>query len=71
VITDKAIFGFHPETRELMILSVHPGVTLDEVRSTMGFAPLVSDPVPATEPPAAEQLRLIREEIDPDRMYMG
>jgi glutaconate CoA-transferase subunit B len=71
VITDKAIFGFHPETRELMILSVHPGVTLDEVRSTMGFAPLVPDPVPATEPPTAEQLRLIREEIDPERMYMG
>jgi len=71
VITDKAIFGFHPETRELMILSVHPGVTLDEVRSTMGFAPLVPDPVTATEPPTAEQLRLIREEIDPERMYMG
>ena len=71
VITDKAIFGFHPETRELMILSVHPGVTLDEVRSTMGFAPLVPDPVPATEPPTSEQLRLIREEIDPERMYMG
>jgi glutaconate CoA-transferase subunit B len=71
VITDKAIFGFHPETRELMILSVHPGVTLDEVRGTMGFAPLVPDHLPATEPPTAEQLRLIREEIDPDRMYMG
>jgi glutaconate CoA-transferase subunit B len=71
VITDKAIFGFHPETRELMFLSVHPGVTLDEVRGTMGFAPLVPDHLPATEPPTAEQLRLIREEIDPDRMYMG
>jgi glutaconate CoA-transferase subunit B len=71
VITDKAIFGFHPETRELMILSIHPGVTLDEVRGTMGFAPLVPDHVPATEPPTAEQLRLIREEIDPDGMYIG
>jgi glutaconate CoA-transferase subunit B len=71
VITDKAIFGFHPETRELMILSVHPGVTLDEVRGTMGFAPLVPERLPATEPPTAEQLRLIREEIDPERMYMG
>jgi glutaconate CoA-transferase, subunit B len=71
VITDKAIFGFHPETRELMIVSIHPGVTLDEVRRTMGFAPLVPDPVPATEPPTAEQLRLIRQEIDPDGMYMG
>jgi glutaconate CoA-transferase subunit B len=71
VITDKAIFGFHPETRELMVLSVHPGITLEEVRATMGFAPLVPDHVPATEPPTAKQLRLIREEIDPERMYMG
>ena len=71
VITDKAIFGFHPETHELMLLSVHPGVTLEEVRATMGFAPLVPDHVAATEPPTAEQLRLIREVIDPERMYMG
>jgi glutaconate CoA-transferase subunit B len=71
VITDKAIFTFHPETREMMILSIHPGVTLEEVRGTMGFAPLVPDHVPATKPPTAEQLRLIREEIDPDGMYIG
>ena len=71
VITDKAIFGFHPETKELMILSIHPGITLDEVRSTMGFSPLVPESIPSTEAPTAEQLRLIREQIDPDRMYMG
>jgi glutaconate CoA-transferase, subunit B len=71
VITDKAIFGFHPQTREMMVLSVHPGITLEEVRSTMGFAPRVPDPVPSTEPPTPEQLRLIREQIDPARMYMG
>jgi hypothetical protein len=55
----------------MMILSIHPGVTLEEVRGTMGFAPLVPDHVPATKPPTAEQLRLIREEIDPDGMYIG
>lgn len=71
VITDKAIFGFHPESKELMILSIHPGITLDEVRSTMGFSPLVPESLPSTEAPTAEQLRLIREQIDPDRMYMG
>lgn len=71
VITDKAIFGFHPETRELTLQSMHPGITLDEVRSTMGFAPLVPDRIPATEPPSAEQVRLIREQIDPAHMYMG
>ena len=71
VITDKAIFGFHPETRQMMLISIHPGSTLDDVLGTMGFAPVVPQHVPFTEPPAQEQVRLIREEIDPQRMYMG
>jgi glutaconate CoA-transferase subunit B len=71
VITDKAIFGFHPDTKQMMLLSIHPGNTLDDVLGTMGFAPVVPQHVPCTEPPTNEQLRLIREVIDPQRMYMG
>jgi glutaconate CoA-transferase subunit B len=71
VITDKAIFGFHPETKQMMLLSIHPDITLDDVLGTMGFAPVVPEHVPITEPPTPEQLRLIREVIDPQRMYMG
>lgn len=71
VITDKAIFGFHPETKQMLLLSIHPGNTLDDVLKTMGFAPLVPAHVPYTEPPTGEQVRLIREVIDPQRMYMG
>ena len=71
VITDKAIFGFHPETKRMTLLSIHPGTTLDDVVATMGFAPIVPAQVPFTEPPSREQLRLIREVIDPQRMYMG
>jgi len=71
VITDKAIFGFHPETRQMMLLSIHPGNTLEDVLNTMGFIPMVADHVPFTEPPTSEQLLLIREVIDPKHMYMG
>jgi len=71
VITDKALFGFHPETKQMMLLSIHPGNTLEDVLGTMGFAPVVPEHVPITEPPMPEQLRLIREVIDPQRMYMG
>jgi glutaconate CoA-transferase subunit B len=71
VITDKAIFGFHPETRQMMLISIHPDNTLDDVLGTMGFAPVVPEHIPFTEPPTQEQVRLIREEIDPQRMYMG
>ena len=71
VITDKAIFGFHPETKQMMVLSIHPGNTIEDVVGTMGFAPVVPKQVPFTEPPEKEQLRLIREVIDPRKMYMG
>ena len=71
VITDKAIFGFHPDTKQMMLISIHPGNTLEDVLGTMGFTPIVPQHVPFTEPPASEQLRLIREVIDPKRMYMG
>lgn len=70
VITDKAIFGFHPESRKMMLLSIHPGNTLTDVVATLGFHPLVASQIPFTEPPTAEQLRLIREEIDPERIYL-
>jgi acyl CoA:acetate/3-ketoacid CoA transferase beta subunit len=71
VITDKAIFGFHPETRKMQLLSIHPGTTLEDVLANMSFQPVISPDIPFTEPPEAEQLRLIREVIDPGRTYMG
>jgi glutaconate CoA-transferase subunit B len=71
VITDKAIFGFHPETKQMMLMSIHPGNSLEDVLGTMGFAPAVPQRVPQTEPPTKEQVHLIRDVIDPQRMYMG
>jgi glutaconate CoA-transferase subunit B len=71
VITDKAIFGFDPESKRMRLESIHPSSTLDDVLSTMAFEPIVPDHVPTTEPPTPRQVRLIREEIDPEGMYAG
>jgi glutaconate CoA-transferase, subunit B len=71
VITDKAIFGFHPDSKQMMLISIHPGNTLDDILKTMDFAPVVPQNLPYTDPPTDEQLHLIREVIDPKRMYMG
>ncbi|MBC7227496.1 MAG: hypothetical protein H5T61_09715 [Thermoflexales bacterium] len=70
VITDKAIFGFDPQTRRMRLESIHPHTTLEDVLANMGFRPLIPDPVPVTEPPTVEQIRLIREEIDPEGIYV-
>jgi len=71
VITNKAIFKFHETTREMELVSIHPGNTMEDVLLTMGFTPVVPNEVPFTDPPSPEQVRLIREVIDPQRIYMG
>ncbi|MGB9867691.1 MAG: CoA-transferase subunit beta [Bacillota bacterium] len=67
VITDMAVFGFSDGQMEL--LSVHPGVTVEDVLAEMQFTPKMPERVPVTSVGSAEELRLIREVIDPDGLY--
>jgi len=71
VITDKAVFGFDPVSKRMRLESIHPNATIDDVLSNMNFEPIMPDELPVTAPPTAEQVRLIREEIDPEGMYAG
>ena len=69
VVTDLATFGFDADTGEMTLRTTHPGVTLDDVRTNMGWEPrLVGEPG-ETPPPSTEELRLIREELDPQGIY--
>jgi len=69
VITDKAVFGFHPQSKRMQLESIHPNTTLEDVLSNMNFTPIVPEELPVTATPTAEQIRLIREEIDPEKAY--
>lgn len=70
VITNLAVMDFHPESKHMRLVSTHPGVTVDQVQDATGFELLLPDSgeVAETPAPTAEQVRLIREEIDPDNM---
>ncbi|HEX8939059.1 MAG TPA: CoA-transferase [Candidatus Limnocylindrales bacterium] len=68
VVTDLGIYHFDAEG-EMRLDSLHPGVTLEQVRSTMGWEPKVAEELAATPPPTADELRLIREELDPEGAY--
>lgn len=70
VITDMAILGFDPATHAATLLSVHPGVRAEAVVENTGFPLEVCEPVPVTPLPTPEELRLLREEIDPRRVYL-
>lgn len=71
VITDRGVFGFHPETRRMVPLSLHPGVTAEALWAATGFPLEIPADVPTTPPPTAHQLALIRQEIDPEGAYTG
>jgi glutaconate CoA-transferase subunit B len=71
LITDKAVFGYDLQSKRMRLESIHPNTTLEDVLANMNFRPIVPDNVPFTEPPTAEQVRLIRKEIDPERAYAG
>src|SRR5262245_51528442 len=68
VVTDLGIWHFG-EDGEMRLDSLHPGSTLDEVRSTVGWEPRVAANLAATPAPTTEELRLIREELDPGGAY--
>jgi glutaconate CoA-transferase subunit B len=69
VVTDKCVFRFDAGTGEMVVVSLHPGVRLEDVRAEMGWDPRVSPDLRETEPPTPEELRLLREELDPLGVY--
>lgn len=69
VVTDLGTYGFDEATGEMTLLTMHPGVTLDQVRESMGWDPKISPDLGVTPAPSVEELRLIREELDPDGTY--
>ena len=60
VITDLGVLRPDPETRELTLTQVHPGVSKDRAREQTGWELQVSDDLEETEPPTEEELRELR-----------
>jgi glutaconate CoA-transferase subunit B len=70
VITTLGVLHFDPDSREMVLVSVHPGVTVDQVRDHTGWPLKVAGAVHRTPVPAAEELRMIHR-FDPDGYWTG
>lgn len=70
VITQLGVYGFDEATKRLSLLSLHPGVSVDEVRAASEFEILVSEQVAVSPEPTEEQLHILRE-IDPQGLVIG
>jgi acyl CoA:acetate/3-ketoacid CoA transferase beta subunit len=68
VVTNLGVFGFGGPDGSMAITSVHPGVSVAEVRAATGFElPVTRGTLAVTRTPDDNELRLIREVIDPRR----
>jgi len=71
VVSNLGVFDFATPDHRMRLVSVHPGVTVDDVRAATGFELAVDGDVPTTRLPSEEELRLIREVIDPGDARRG
>ena len=71
VITDIGVYGYHPETKEMMLLSLHPGKILKDVSENTEFEMLIPETYEFTDPPSDKVLTILREKVDPQRIIIG
>lgn len=69
LITDKAIFSFENPEREMQLVSLYPGITLEQVQAEIGWQIKLAEPLSQTNAPTHEELQLIRVQLDPNGMY--
>lgn len=65
VVSNLGVFDFETPEQTMRLRSVHPGVSVDEIVEATGFSLAIPDPVPETRLPTPEELRLLREVLDP------
>lgn len=68
VITDKAVMRFDDDG-EMYVAGIHPRSSREDVAAATGWDVPFADSPNTTDPPTAADLRLIREELDPDGVY--
>jgi len=71
IITNLAVMDFEEKSKRMRVISLHPGVTIDQVKENTGFELLVKDPLATTREPSAEMLKILREEVDPQKYIIG
>jgi glutaconate CoA-transferase subunit B len=70
VVTTLGVMGYHAQSKRMMLLATQPGVTVGDVIENTAFKLLLADHVDANPPPDAEELRILREEVDREGLYI-
>jgi acyl CoA:acetate/3-ketoacid CoA transferase beta subunit len=65
VISNLAVLDFEPQTGQMRLCHVHPGVTAEQVHESTGFTMLEAEEITETPAPTREELEVLRRVIDP------
>ncbi|NMD42622.1 MAG: 3-oxoacid CoA-transferase [Firmicutes bacterium] len=71
VITDLCVMGFDEQSRRMQVESIHPGIERERIIENTGFELLWSPALKGSEPPREEELRILREKVDPYSYIIG
>lgn len=69
VVTNLGVMKFHETTREMYLAEYYPGITIDKILENTGFPVDTSRAVEAALP-TPEELRILREEVDPQKLIL-
>jgi glutaconate CoA-transferase subunit B len=70
VVTNKGVFRFDPETKEMYLDAIYPGVELDEIKSLVQWDLKVSPQLKLLDPPLQSDLNIVKE-YDPKGILLG
>lgn len=69
IITDRALFDFANEAREMTLIELGPNETVDSIQADIPWPLRVSPDLRPMTPPTADELAIIRQELDPQGLY--
>ncbi|HLQ94608.1 MAG TPA: CoA-transferase subunit beta [Xanthobacteraceae bacterium] len=61
LITDLCVFEPNPVTKEMIVSSIHPGVTRDQIAASTGWTVRFAANIAETPPPGSRELQVLRE----------
>ncbi|MFL5404100.1 MAG: CoA-transferase subunit beta [Gemmatimonadales bacterium] len=70
VVTDKAVLEVEPSSGELLLSALYPGIETAEVAAGIGWPLRSRNRVGDVAPPSARELQLLRQVLDPQRLYL-
>ena len=71
VISTLSVMGFDPHSKRMTVLSIHPGVTRQDIVDSTSFEMLFAPDVTVTREPSDDELRILREQVDPTGMVLS